>query len=251
MGCQNRGDKKLAEALAQAAPDPLGDLLSSKFHEAVETSNRQIVHQVAEAWALTGPNLIVDMLSTRLHKATLEASDGQTVHFIGDIGEAALRIALESEGHEVLQTADRHAPRRDRQHLLDLITRLNADWVHEIKTAGGKRKGSVYAKKPSEGVVSLTKPQLSKTKSGVRQGSAEYVEARLGEIVATAESSAPGAQPQVLVHKIDLRVMKHQSWSVNADGTVGEPTGPPRDCLTEVAEAMLLLAGENEMGPEP
>jgi hypothetical protein len=92
---------------------------------------------------------------------------------------------------------------------------------------------------------------LSKTKSGVRQGSAEYVEARLGEIVATAESSAPGAQPQVLVHKIDLRVMKHQSWSVNADGTVGEPTGPPRDCLTEVAEAMLLLAGDNEMGPEP
>ncbi|WP_437080852.1 hypothetical protein [Streptomyces sp. enrichment culture] len=226
-------------------------MLSSTFHKAVETSNRQIVHQVAEAWALTGPNLIVDTLSTKLQEAALEASDSQTVHFIGDIGEAALRIALEAEGHEVLQTADRHAPRRDRQHLLDLVTRLNADWVHEIKTTGGKRKGSIYAKKPFEGVVSLTKPQLSTTRSGVRQGSAEYVAARLGEIVATAESPAPGAQPQVLVHKIDLRVMKHQSWSVNADGTVGEPTGPPRDCLTEVAEAMLLLAGDHEMGPEP
>ncbi|WP_307680657.1 hypothetical protein [Streptomyces sp. V4I2] len=181
----------------------------------------------------------------------MTASNDQARHFIGDVGEIALRIALETDGHQVVQAADRHASRPDRQHSVDLVTRFGVDFIHEVKTFGSQRQGAVYAARLNyEGVPSLTKPLLSRTKDGIRQGSSEYIAARLGEVIITSENPAPGMGHQVLVHKIDLRVMKYQSWRVESTGKIGDPTGRPKDCLDEVTTAMLALAEQDGMGLE-
>lgn len=221
MGCQNHGDRKLAEALSLAGRTP------------------------------TGLNLIVDVLSNQLHKASIEASKDQTSHFVGDVGEVALRTILETSGHQVLLAADRHAARPGRRQALDLVTHHTARIVNEVKTVAHSQRPTHAKKLNFQGIPSLQKPSMSRNVDGSRQGSAQYVAQRLGEAVITSQDQGADGDGQVVVHKIDLRVMRYQSWKVEGSGRVGDPLCPPTDCMDEVAAALLALADRDEKGPEP
>lgn len=162
---------------------------------------------------------------------------GATDAQVGALGEETAAVLLEDDfDATIVAMGDAGMPRDEGRQDLDLLAIVEDTLiVYEIKTRYLSRAAGRCTR-----AGNLPRPRLRKprTSTGARQGSQEYVAARLNAFIDT-EDGYEGVDVRVMA--IDLKAMLAQQFAVNDNGTRLTPLSPPLDCTDASRKAVTRI----------
>jgi Holliday junction resolvase-like predicted endonuclease len=168
------------------------------------------------------------------------ALNGATNALIGALGEeTAAAFLVQACDATIVTMGDASMPRDGQVQDLDLVAILDGALVaFEVKTRFMAKSAGRRTR-----VGNLARPRMRRaaTKTGSRQGSQDYVAARLGHIIDIDEDYA-GIDVRVIA--VDLRLMEIQQFAMNDSGTRLTPVDGPADC-TDAARAAFAVILEH------
>ena len=148
------------------------------------------------------------------------ASDAQ----IGALGEETAGTLIETECDGTIVTmGDAGMPRNEGRQDLDLLVVIDGTLTAvEVKTRYTSKQAGRLTRDGN-----LLRPRMRRATGSrdTRQGSQEYVAARLESIIDTGDQAYGGTE--VVVIAIDLKLMLAQAFDLNAAGTRLAPRGAP------------------------
>lgn len=163
---------------------------------------------------------------------------GATDAQIGALGEETASILIEAELDGTIVTmGDAGMPRNEGRQDLDLLVIFEGTLTAvEVKTRYLARQAGHLTR-----AGNLLRPRMRRaaSPSGNRQGSQEYVAARLAGFIDTGEKAYDGIDVRAMA--IDFKLMLAQQFDLNDAGTRLAPRGAPISCRAATEQALYCV----------
>lgn len=156
---------------------------------------------------------------------------------IGALGEeTAAAYLVQACEATIVAMGDAGMPRTGQSQDLDLVATVDGALVaFEVKT---RFMGKTAGKRTRLGNLPRPRMQRAAATFGPRQGSQDYVAARLGQIIDTGGDYA-GIDVRVIA--VDLRLMEIQQFELSNSGSRLTPLAAPADCIDAARAAFATI----------
>lgn len=239
----NRGWSSDGRDYRQLERAAVTDTATTLFVRPLYTDDSDIP-EFLDLGVVVGSDLKVQRFRNRFDTVDAQSKSALEIHLggatdaqIGALGEQTAAVLLEETlDATIVAMGDAGMPREEGRQDLDLLAIVDGElYVYEVKT---RFMSKVAGRRTRAG--DLPRPRLRRpsSPSGTRQGSQNYVAARLTAYIDTG-GDYEGVDVRVMA--IDFRAMLAQQFAVNDTGTRLSPLSRPVDCTEAAHQALLQI----------